>query len=343
MKKNKILITGGAGYIGSHICVELLSLGYDLLVLDNLNNSTINSLDAVKLITGKDILFIKGDVRDHKLLNKLFSQYIIISVIHLAGLKSVGESVQDPLEYYDNNVLGSQVLFQAMTNAGVYNLVFSSSATVYGEPYQMPISEDCPTGYPANPYGRTKLIVEHMLNDVVDSDSSWNIALLRYFNPVGAHHSGLIGEDPSGVPNNLLPFICQVAVGKLNKLTIFGNDYNTKDGTGVRDYIHVVDLAKGHIAALDFINNSNGIHVWNLGTGSGYSVLDVVHEFEKINKVKIPFSFCKKRDGDVAICYADPTKAKRELLWEAKLGLNDMVKSAWRWQSMNPHGYKAIL
>jgi UDP-glucose 4-epimerase len=335
-----VLVTGGAGYIGSHFLVELLSTDNVALVLDNLSNSSSQSLERVKSITGKDISFVRGDIRDAKLLKQLFSQYPIDSVIHFAGLKSVGESVQKPLNYYNNNVYGSQVLLQAMADAAVFNLVFSSSATVYGEPQEMPISEDCPTGQPANPYGRSKLMVEDILRDLAISDPRWNIGILRYFNPVGAHNSGLIGEDPNEAPNNLMPYITQVAIGKLERLSIFGDDYNTEDGTGVRDYIHVVDLAKGHIAALDYLNKTTGVYTWNLGTGKGYSVLKIIQEFEKSNGVKVPYEIVGRRNGDIDICYSSPEKAKTELGWQAELEIMDMVSSAWKWQSINPNGYE---
>jgi UDP-glucose 4-epimerase len=335
-----ILVTGGAGYIGSHFLVELLSTDNVVLVLDNLSNSSSQSLERVRRITGKDISFVRGDIRDAELLKQLFSQYSIDSVIHFAGLKSVGESVQKPLDYYNNNVYGSQVLLQTMADAEVFNLVFSSSATVYGEPQEMPISEGCPTGQPANPYGRSKLMVEDILRDLAISDSRWNIGILRYFNPVGAHNSGLIGEDPNGAPNNLMPFITQVAIGKLKRLSIFGDDYNTEDGTGVRDYIHVVDLAKGHIAALDYLNKTTGVYTWNLGTGKGYSVLKIIQEFEKSNGVEVPYEILGRRDGDIDICYSSPEKAKTELGWQAELEIMDMVSSAWKWQSINPNGYE---
>jgi len=334
-----ILVTGGAGYIGSHTLIELLASNQQVLVLDNLCNSNTESLKRVKQITGKDITFIKGDVRDGQLLANLLACYPIESVIHFAGLKAVGESVQQPLNYYDNNVYGSQVLLQAMANAGVFNFIFSSSATVYGNPDVIPFSENTPTGTPTNPYGRSKLMVEQILADLAKSDARRNIALLRYFNPVGAHKSGLIGEDPNGVPNNLLPYIAQVAVGKLAKLAVFGDDYNTVDGTGVRDYIHVVDLAKGHIAALKFILANNGLHTWNLGTGNGYSVLQMVEAFELASGKKVPYSIAARREGDIAIYYADPKKAEQQLGWQAEQELDDMMSDTWHWQIQNPNGY----
>lgn len=327
-----ILITGGAGFIGSHTCVELLAAGRDLVVLDNLCNSTADSLQRVEQIAGKSIAFVEGDIRDRALLDGLFTQYSFDAVIHFAGLKSVGESVAEPLRYYDNNVHGTQVLLQAMLAAEVFNFVFSSSATVYGEPDQMPISEQCPTGQPTNPYGRSKLMVEEILRDLSVADERWRIALLRYFNPVGAHESGLIGENPNGIPNNLLPYISQVAVGKLQKLSVFGGDYPTTDGTGVRDYIHVVDLAKGHLAALNYLQDHNGVHTWNLGTGQGYSVLEMIQAFEQASGAKVAYEIVERRPGDIATCYSDPTKAKQQLGWQAEKSLADMMTDAWRWQ-----------
>jgi UDP-glucose 4-epimerase len=335
-----LLITGGAGYIGSHAVLELLQANHSIIVLDNLSNSSSIALDRVAYITGKQPIFIKGDVRDRKLLDEIFSEYVIDGVMHFAGLKAVGESLQQPLAYYDNNVLSSITLCQAMQAAGVYRLVFSSSATVYGEPETMPIAESCPVSMPTNPYGYSKLIVEQILRDLAISDSRWSMALLRYFNPVGAHISGLIGEDPNGTPNNLLPYISQVAIGKLSALSVFGGNYPTKDGTGVRDYIHVVDLAKGHLAALDYIVSNQGVHVWNLGTGTGYSVLDMITAFEQASGRRVPYNIVPRRTGDVALCLADPTKAKRELDWTANLGLLEMMQDTWRWQLTNPNGYK---
>lgn len=336
----KILVTGGAGYIGSHTCVELLSAGYDVVVLDNLSNASAESLQRVKKIIGREPAFVPGDIRDRALLDKLFAEHDFGAVLHFAGLKAVGESVARPLAYYDNNVYGSLVLLQAMAAAGVFRFVFSSSATVYGEPEQMPISESCPLGVPTNPYGRSKLMIEQMLADLARSDDRWKVGVLRYFNPVGAHESGLIGEDPNDIPNNLLPYISQVAIGKLAQLSVFGNDYPTPDGTGVRDYIHVVDLAAGHLAALDFIRQRSGVHVWNLGTGRGYSVLEMVAAFERASGQPVPYQVVDRRPGDIAICYADPSKAREELGWEAKRGLEQMMTDAWRWQSMNPDGYR---
>lgn len=337
---SKILVTGGAGYIGSHTTLALLQSGYDLVVLDNLCNSSQESLKHVEQIAGRSPLFVEGDVRDRALLDKVLLKYSVAAVLHFAGLKAVGESVSYPLRYYDNNVHGSQVLLQAMADAGVFRFVFSSSATVYGEPEQIPIAETCPVGNPTNPYGRSKLIVEDMMRDLAASDPRWRIAILRYFNPVGAHKSGLIGEDPNGIPSNLLPYVAQVAVGKLPKLAVFGNDYPTADGTGVRDYIHVMDLAEGHLLALDALETRTGTHVWNLGTGHGYSVFDIIRAFEAASDRPVPYRIAPRRIGDVATCYADPSKAMRELGWKAKRGLSEMMRDAWRWQQMNPNGYR---
>src|SRR5690554_5703330 len=335
-----ILVTGGAGYIGSHTLVELISAGLEPIVLDNLCNSSQISLQRVEAITGKKIRFVEGDVRDAALLERVFGEHNITAVIHFAGFKAVGESVELPLKYYDNNVYGSQVLLQAMANAGVYQFVFSSSATVYGEPEQMPISEECPVDRPTNPYGRSKLMVEDILRDLAVSHSNWRIAILRYFNPVGAHASGTIGEDPNNIPNNLLPYIAQVAVGKLKELSIFGNNYDTVDGTGVRDYIHVVDLAQGHVAALQYLAKEQGVHTWNLGTGQGYSVLQMITAFEQASAQKVPYKISPRRAGDIAQCYAQPDKAKQQLNWQAKLGLQQMMEDTWRWQSQNPNGFR---
>lgn len=335
----KILVTGGTGYIGSHTTLALLEAGFEVVVLDNLCNSSNVSLDAVKSICGKAALLIHGDVRDRKLLDDIFQQHSIDAVLHFAGLKAVGESVQKPLEYYDANVSGSITLCQAMAQAGVYRLVFSSSATVYGSPEQMPIREDFPTGVPTNPYGQSKLFIEKVLRDTCAADPRWSIALLRYFNPVGAHASGLIGEDPSGIPNNLVPYISQVAVGGLDELSIFGNDYPTVDGTGVRDYIHVVDLADGHLKALQLISSKSGAHIWNLGTGDGYSVLEMVRAFEQASGRPVPYRVVPRRQGDIAECWADPSKAEKELGWKATRGLDAMMRDAWRWQSSHPKGY----
>lgn len=336
-----ILVTGGAGYIGSHTTLALLQAGYDVVVLDNLCNSSTESLKRVAQLAGRAPVFVEGDIRDHVVVDRLFAEYAVEALLHFAGLKAVGESIIQPLRYYDNNLHGSQVLLHACADAGVFNFLFSSSATVYGEPVQMPISEACPMGQPTNPYGRSKLMVEDMLRDLAVSDPRWHIAILRYFNPVGAHESGLIGEDPNGIPNNLLPYIAQVAVGKLPELTVFGNDYPTIDGTGVRDYIHVMDLAEGHLRALEALNNLNGTNVWNLGTGKGYSVLEMIRTFEVASGKSIPYRIAPRRSGDIATCYADPARAERELGWKARRGLDQMLQDAWRWQSMNPNGFKS--
>ncbi|MEW5789379.1 MAG: UDP-glucose 4-epimerase GalE [Pseudomonadota bacterium] len=334
-----ILITGGAGYIGSHACVEFLNAGYDVVVLDNLCNSSAKSLERVKELTGCDFAFVQGDIRDRPLLDKLFRDHDIDAVIHFAGLKAVGESVAKPLYYYDNNIAGSVTLFEAMQAAGVKTVVFSSSATVYGDPASVPILEDFPVGGTTNPYGTSKLFIEKILQDVAIADPDWKIALLRYFNPVGAHKSGRIGEDPRGIPNNLMPFIAQVAVGRREYLSVFGNDYPTPDGTGVRDYIHVVDLAVGHVKAVEKLAEGPGVRIWNLGTGQGYSVVDMAKAFEKASGRPIPYQFAPRRVGDIAQCYADPAKAERELGWKAQRGLAEMCEDTWRWQSQNPQGY----
>ncbi len=336
----KILVTGGAGYIGSHTVLELLNAGQSVVVLDNLCNSSEISLKRVGQLTGKSVEFVKGDIRDDVVLDTIFSEHDIDSVVHFAGLKAVGESVAKPALYYDNNVVGSLNLMSAMQRAGVFRIVFSSSATVYGEPQEMPISENCPTGMPTNPYGKSKLMVEQIMQDYVIADNRWSVALLRYFNPVGAHESGQIGEDPNGIPNNLVPYISQVAIGKLEKLSVFGGDYPTKDGTGVRDYIHVVDLAKGHLSALNYICQQTGCHIWNLGTGEGYSVLEMVSAFEKAASVAVPYEIVARRAGDIAECWSNPEKAKNELNWQASLGLERMMADTWRWQSHNPNGYR---
>lgn len=334
-----ILVTGGAGYIGSHTLVELLNSGQQVLVLDNLSNASAASLARVAEITGKQPAFIEGDIRDAALLDTLFAEHKVSSVVHFAGLKAVGESVAQPLRYYDNNVNGTLVLVNAMQKAGVFKLVFSSSATVYGEPQQMPITEQFAVGGTTNPYGTSKLMVEQILQDLAKSDDRWSIALLRYFNPVGAHSSGLIGEDPNGIPNNLLPYISQVAVGRLSALSVFGDDYPTPDGTGVRDYIHVVDLAVGHLKALARIAEHSGVSVYNLGTGQGYSVLEMVKAFEQASGQPVPFNISPRRAGDIAECWADPAKALAELGWQAERGLEQMMIDAWRWQSQNPEGF----
>ncbi|MDD3654684.1 MAG: UDP-glucose 4-epimerase GalE [Desulfotomaculaceae bacterium] len=333
-----ILITGGAGYIGSHTCVEMLNAGYEIVVADNLSNSKSESLRRVQELTGKDLKFYEVDILDSEELDKVFYKNRIEAVIHFAGLKAVGESVQVPLKYYHNNVNGTILLCKVMQKYGVKRIVFSSSATVYGMPESVPITEEFPTGA-VNPYGRTKLMIEEILRDIQLSNKEWGIVLLRYFNPVGAHPSGRIGEDPNGIPNNLMPYITQVAVGKLKELKILGNDYPTPDGTGVRDYIHVVDLARGHLSALEKIMTSTGVHTYNLGTGKGYSVLEMVAAFEKASGQKINYTIAGRRTGDIAICYADPSKAKSELNWSAEKNVNEMCADSWRWQSMNPNGY----
>lgn len=335
-----ILITGGAGYIGSHTALELLNEGYDVVVYDNLCNSSRESLRRVEELTGKQIRFYEGDVKDEKALTDMFKEQRIDAVIHCAALKAVGESVQKPLEYYQNNISGTLTLLKVMREVGVKNIVFSSSATVYGSPEEMPITEECPKGQCTNPYGWTKSMMEQIMSDVQKADASWNVILLRYFNPVGAHKSGRIGEDPKGIPNNLMPYISQVAVGKLEKLGVFGNDYDTPDGTGVRDYIHVVDLAIGHVKAINYIFTDPGLDVINLGTGQGYSVLDMVKAFSRACGKEIPYEIKPRREGDIAMCYADPSKAARVLGWKAERGLDEMCEDTWRWQSQNPNGYE---
>ncbi len=335
----RILVTGGAGFIGSHTCVELLESGYDVVVLDNLCNSSEKSLERVEQITGKKVTFYKADILDREALNQIFDKEKIDAVIHFAGLKAVGESVQKPLEYYQNNISGTLVLTDVMRNHGVKNIIFSSSATVYGNPQFIPITEECPKGTCTNPYGWTKSMLEQILTDIQYADKEWNVILLRYFNPIGAHKSGLMGENPNGIPNNLMPYITQVAVGKLKELGVFGNDYDTPDGTGVRDYIHVVDLAIGHVKALKKIKEKAGLCVYNLGTGVGYSVLDIVKNFEEATGVKVPYQIKERRAGDIAACYADATKAKEELGWVAERGIKEMCEDSWRWQSNNPNGY----
>lgn len=335
---DKILVTGGAGYIGTHMVLVLLEAGYDVVVLDNLSNSKLDGLQRVEKITGKTAQFVRGDIRDEGLLASLFSSNSFSAVMHFAGLKAVGESVANPMEYYDCNVVGSLRLFQAMVNADVRSLVFSSSATVYGDPASVPITEDFPLSS-TNPYGATKLHIEEMLRDIYRADTSWNIALLRYFNPAGAHESGLIGEDPNGVPNNLMPYIAQVAVGKREALSVFGDDYDTPDGTGVRDYIHVMDLVEGHLAALKALQTRGGLITTNLGTGSGYSVLDMVAAFAKASERTVNYCIAPRRAGDVAQCYADPSTAKSLLGWSAQRDLEAMCRDHWRWQHQNPDGY----
>ena len=333
-----ILITGGAGYIGSHTCIELIEAGYGVVVVDNLCNSSLESLKRVEKLTDSDIPFHKIDVRDKAGLARVFEQYSIDGVIHFAGLKAVGESVEKPIEYYDTNVGGTFILAEVMRDFNCKTFVFSSSATVYGDPHTVPIKEDFPLSV-TNPYGRSKLMIEEFLKDVFVADDTWHIALLRYFNPVGAHKSGLIGEDPNGIPSNLIPYISQVAVGKLEKLSVFGGDYNTPDGTGVRDYIHVVDLAKGHVKALQALEGKPQVLTVNLGTGNGYSVLDMVREFEKASSRKVRYQIADRRPGDIAICYADPAYAVEKLGWSAEYELDEMCEDTWRWQSMNPDGY----
>ena len=353
-----ILVTGGAGYIGSHTVVELQNAGYDVVVLDNLSNASEKSLERVSKITGKPVKFYKADILDRDALNEIFDKEDIDSCIHFAGLKAVGESTVKPLEYYQNNIAGTLTLCDVMRNHGVNNIagtltlvdvmrkhnvkniIFSSSATVYGDPAIIPITEECPKGQCTNPYGWTKSMLEQILTDIQKADPEWNVVLLRYFNPIGAHKSGTIGENPNGIPNNLMPYITQVAVGKLKELGVFGNDYDTPDGTGVRDYIHVVDLAKGHVKALKKIEDNSGLSIYNLGTGKGYSVLDIVKNFEAATGVKIPYVIKPRRPGDIATCYSDASKAERELGWKAENGIKEMCADSWRWQSNNPNGYE---
>lgn len=335
----QILVTGGAGYIGSHTCVELLNAGYDVIVVDNLYNSNQKAIDRIEQITQKKVRFYKEDILDKEALKKIFSENQIDAVIHFAGLKAVGESVQKPVEYYTVNIAGTLNLIDVMRTYGCKNIIFSSSATVYGEPAQIPITEACPKGTCTNPYGWTKWMLEQILTDVHTSDPGWNVILLRYFNPIGAHESGLIGEDPKGIPNNLLPYVAQVAIGKLKCVGVFGNDYDTPDGTGVRDYIHVVDLAKGHVKALDRIKEKAGCKVYNLGTGKGYSVLDVIHAFSKACGHDIPYEIKPRRAGDIATCYSKCDLAREELGWQAEYDLDAMCASSWKWQTMNPNGY----
>ena len=335
-----ILVTGGAGYIGSHTCVELLQAGYDVVVLDNLSNASEKSLERVKAITGKEVTFYKGDILDRDILNQIMDKEQIDSCIHFAGLKAVGESVEKPWEYYNNNLAGTLTLVDVMRQHGIKNIIFSSSATVYGNPAQIPITEECPKGQCTNPYGWTKSMLEQILTDMQKADPEWNVILLRYFNPIGAHPSGTMGENPNGIPNNLMPYITQVAVGKLKELGVFGDDYDTPDGTGGRDYINVVDLAIGHVKALKKIEANAGLCVYNLGTGVGYSVLDIVKNFEEATGVKIPYVIKPRRAGDIATCYSDATKAKEELGWTAKYGIKEMCADSWRWQKNNPNGYE---
>lgn len=341
----QILVTGGAGYIGSHTCVELINSGYEVIVVDNLYNSSEEAIKRVELITGSRVKFYKNDLTDRAAVEKIFEENKIDAVIHFAGLKAVGESVSKPIEYYYNNLVGTLILTDVMRNHNVKNIVFSSSATVYGNPDRLPITEECDTGRGiTNPYGQTKFMLEQILTDIYVSDNEWNVILLRYFNPIGAHESGRIGEDPNGIPNNLLPYVAQVAVGKLEKINVFGDDYDTPDGTGVRDYIHVVDLAKGHVKALDKIDEmlkekEGGVKIYNLGTGHGTSVLEIIKAYEKAAGKSLPYVITKRRPGDIATCYADCSKAEKELGWKAELDIDRMCEDSYRWQSMNPNGY----
>ncbi len=336
----KILVTGGAGYIGSHTVVELQNAGHEVVVVDNLANSNKTALERVEAITGKAVPFYEADIRDRKTLETIAKEHSFDCCIHFAGLKAVGESVRMPWEYYDNNINGTLVLLDVLRNNGCKNIIFSSSATVYGDPAIIPITEECPKGSCTNPYGQTKSMLEQIMMDMQKADPEWNIVLLRYFNPIGAHKNGTIGEDPNGIPNNLMPYITQVAVGKLKELGVFGNDYDTHDGTGVRDYIHVVDLANGHVKALKAIEDKCGLEIFNLGTGEGYSVLDVVKAFEEASGVKIPYVIKERRAGDIATCYSDPAKAEKVLGWKAQYGIVDMCRDSWNWQKNNPNGYK---
>ena len=335
----KILVTGGAGYIGSHTCIELLSAGYEVVVLDNFSNSSVESLARVQALAAKKLVFVEGDILDQQILDQIFKSHSIDAVIHFAGLKAVGESQKEPLKYFENNISGSISLVKAMERAQVFKLVFSSSATVYDEANVSPLNEDMPTGMPSNNYGYTKLIVEQLLEKLSATDERWSIALLRYFNPVGAHQSGQIGEDPQGIPNNLMPYVTQVAVGRREKLAIFGNDYDTLDGTGVRDYIHVVDLANAHLCALNNRLNAQGCRAWNIGTGNGISVKQIRDTFEKVNGVEIPFEYVPRREGDVATSFADNARAVAELGWQPQYGLADMLADSWNWQKQNPNGF----
>ena len=336
----KILVTGGAGFIGSHTLIELHKAGHDVVVIDNLCNSNPKSLERVSAICGAVIPFVQVDIRDRKGLEEVFAQFTFDACIHFAGLKAVGESVAKPLEYYENNIAGTLVLLDVMREHGCKNIIFSSSATVYGNPAQIPITEECPKGHCTNPYGQTKSMLEQIMMDMQAADPEWNVVLLRYFNPIGAHPSGRIGENPNGIPNNLMPYITQVAVGKRPELGVFGNDYDTPDGTGVRDYIHVVDLARGHVSALKAIERKCGLAIYNLGTGHGYSVLDIVHAFERVNGVPVPYAIKPRRPGDIATCYSDPAKAERELGWKAEYGIDEMCRDSWNWQKNNPNGYE---
>ena len=336
----KILLTGGAGFIGSHTLIELSAAGHEAVVVDNLYNASPKCLPRVEKIIGKSVPFYQVDIRDKEGLQKVFDAHKFDACIHFAGLKAVGESCAKPLEYYENNMNGTFCLLDVMRKNGCKNIIFSSSATVYGDPAIIPITEECPKGHCTNPYGQTKSMLEEVLMDVQKADPEWNVCLLRYFNPIGAHKSGTIGENPNGIPNNLMPYIAQVAVGKREKLSVFGNDYDTPDGTGVRDYSHVVDLAKAHVAALQSIERKQGIAIYNIGTGHGYSVLDVVKAFIKVNGIDVPYSIKPRRPGDIATCYCDPAKAKRELGWEAEYGIEDMCRDSWNWQKNNPNGFE---
>ena len=336
---SRILVTGGAGFIGSHTIVELQNAGHEVVVVDNLSNSSVESLNRVKAITGKSVVFSKTDIRDREGLCRVLDEHPCDACIHFAGLKAVGESVEMPWEYYENNIGGTLTLLDVLRTKGCKKIIFSSSATVYGDPAEIPITEECPKGQCTNPYGWTKSMLEQIMSDIQKADSEWNVVLLRYFNPIGAHPSGTMGEDPNGIPNNLMPYITQVAVGKRPELGVFGNDYDTHDGTGVRDYIHVVDLARGHVAALKALERNCGLAIYNLGTGHGYSVLDVVNAFQKVNNIAIPYSIKPRRQGDIATCYSNPSKAEKELGWKAEYGLEEMCRDSWNWQRKNPNGY----
>ena len=336
-----ILVTGGAGFIGSHTIVELQQSGYDVVVVDNLSNSSSESLNRVKSITGRPLAFYQMDIRDRAGMERVLSEHPCDACIHFAGLKAVGESVEKPWEYYENNIGGTLVLLDVLRKHNCKNVIFSSSATVYGDPAEIPITEQCPKGQCTNPYGWTKSMLEQVMTDMQKADTEWNVVLLRYFNPIGAHPSGTMGEDPNGIPNNLMPYVTQVAIGKRPELGVFGNDYDTHDGTGVRDYIHVVDLARGHVAALKAIERKCGLAIYNLGTGHGYSVLDVINAFQKTNNVPIPYSIKPRRAGDIATCYSDPSKAEKELGWKAEFGIEEMCRDSWNWQRKNPNGYRS--
>lgn len=336
-----ILVTGGAGFIGSHTIVELQQSGYDVVVVDNLSNSSSESLNRVKSITGRPLAFYQMDIRDRAGMERVLSEHPCDACIHFAGLKAVGESVEKPWEYYENNIGGTLVLLDVLRKHNCKNIIFSSSATVYGDPAEIPITEQCPKGQCTNPYGWTKSMLEQVMTDMQKADTEWNVVLLRYFNPIGAHPSGTMGEDPNGIPNNLMPYVTQVAIGKRPELGVFGNDYDTHDGTGVRDYIHVVDLARGHVAALKAIERKCGLAIYNLGTGHGYSVLDVINAFQKTNNVPIPYSIKPRRAGDIATCYSDPSKAEKELGWKAEFGIEEMCRDSWNWQRKNPNGYRS--